>query len=71
MGREEALKKLGNTFPMKKAWDQARGYSKAQLLENLQRFADVGYLQVSGQAKDADALERALILCMPSRGLQR
>lgn len=71
MRREEALKKLGNTFPMKKAWDQARAYSKTQLLDNLQRFADVGYLQVSGQAKDADALERALILCMPSRGLQR
>lgn len=68
LGREEALRRLGNTFPMRKAYDGAKGYTQAQLLESLRRFADVGYLQVSGQAKDADALERALILCMPAKG---
>ncbi len=65
LGREETLKRLGNTYPMKKAYDGARRYSRAELLANLRRFADVGYLQVSGQQKDAEALERALILCMP------
>lgn len=65
LGREEALKRLGNTYPMKKAYEGARRYSRAQILANLRRFADVGYLQISGRQKDADALERALILCMP------
>ena len=67
LNREEALKRLGNTYPMKKAYEGARRYSRAELLANLRRFADVGYLQVSGQQKDAEALERALILCMPRR----
>ena len=63
--KEEALQRMGNTYPMKKAWDLAKRYSKKQLLENLRRFADIGYLQVTGQRKDALALEQALILCAP------
>ncbi len=65
MRREEVLRQLGNTYPMKKAYEGASRYTREQLLDNLRRFADVGYLQVTGQAKDADALERALILCPP------
>ncbi len=67
LGKDEALKRLGNTYPMKKAYEGALRYSRPELLQNLRRFADVGYLQVSGQQKDADALERALIRCMPKR----
>ena len=67
LNRDEALKRLGNTYPIKKAYDGAKRYSRSQLLSSLRRFADVGYLQVSGQQKDADSLERALILCMPNR----
>lgn len=67
LGRDAALRRLGNTYPMKKAFEGAYRYSKAQLLANLRRFADVGYLQISGQRKDAGALEQALILCMPEK----
>ncbi|MDR0840241.1 MAG: DNA polymerase III subunit delta [Christensenellaceae bacterium] len=66
--RDKALAHLGNTYPMRRSYDQAQHYSRAQLLENIARFANVGYLQVSGQQKDADALESALIRCMPKRG---
>lgn len=70
-GREEALRRMGNTYPMKKAWDGAKLYTKEALLQSLRRFADVGYLQVSGQRKDALSLEDALILCMPPSKLHR
>ncbi len=65
--RDKTLNRMGNTYPAKKAYGSALRYHRDEITGNLARFASVGYLQVSGQQTDADALECALILCMPAR----
>lgn len=65
LNREQALKLMGGGYPAKKACENARRYSRQEIVESLRRFADVAYLQVSGQQEAAATLEQALVRCMP------
>lgn len=67
LNRERVLAITGNSFPAKKAYEAALRYSRSELVDILRRFANVGYLQISGQQTDTAALEMALIQSMPKK----
>ena len=67
LNRDRVLAITGNSFPAKKAYEAALRYSRQELVEILRLFANVGYLQVSGQQTDTAALEMALIRSMPKK----
>lgn len=61
MDREAAAALGGNPFAAKQTVKKAQKCSEAQLLAALEAFADVGYQQIQGRAKDVDALMLALL----------
>ncbi|MBR2156263.1 MAG: hypothetical protein IJ941_04960, partial [Clostridia bacterium] len=67
LNRDRVLAITGSSFPAKKAYEAALRYSRQELVEILRLFANVGYLQVSGQQTDTAALEMALIRSMPKK----
>lgn len=67
LNRERVLAITGSSFPAKKAYEAALRYSREELTDILRRFANVGYLQISGQQTDTSALEMALIQSMPKK----
>lgn len=67
LNRDRVLAITGSSFPAKKAYEAALRYSRQELVEILRLFANVGYLQVSGQQTDTAALEMALIRSMPRK----
>lgn len=67
LNRDRVLAITGSSYPAKKAYEAALRYSREEIIANLRRFANVGYLQVSGQQSDAATLEIALIKSMPGK----
>lgn len=67
LNRDRVLAITGSSFPAKKAYEAALRYSYDEILAILRRFANVGYLQVSGQQSAAVSLEMALIYSMPGK----
>ena len=67
LNRDRVLAITGSSFPAKKAYEAALRYSRQELVDILRIFANVGYLQVSGQQTDTAALEMALIRSMPKK----
>jgi len=65
--KERVIQLTGGTYPAKKAYESALRYTRAEIVDSLRRFANVGYLKVSGQMDDAASFESALIRCMPKR----
>lgn len=65
--RDRVLAITGSSYPMKKAYEAALRYSRGEIVDILRRFANVGYLQVSGQQTDTAALEMALLRSMPRK----
>ena len=63
MEREAAAALGGNPYAAKQTVKKALRCSEKQLVEALGAFADVGYLQIQGRAKDADTLVLALLKC--------
>ena len=55
----------GSSYAAGKAYDGAKRYSEEKLVACIQRFCDVDYLQVTGQAEAGDMLEQALLRAMP------
>ena len=67
LNRDRVLALTGNSYPAKKAYEAALKYSRTEIIDIVRRFANVGYLQVSGQQADTASLEMALIRSMPKR----
>ncbi len=66
LDKNTAIKKLGDKpYVAKDAYESARRYSKEKLIENIIAFSEVGYKQISGQMKDKEALELAMLNCKP------
>ena len=51
----------GNAYAAKKSYEAAKRFSFCRLCQAVKSFADICYLQVSGQARDREALEKAII----------
>ena len=68
LDKKAAVAKLGGSaYAAGLAYEAAKRYTKEMLLSNIKAFSDVGYLQVTGQMKDRDALELAVLHCAPQR----
>ena len=66
MDKNAAAAKLGGSpYAAKSAYDAAKRYHKDALMRNIVAFTEVGYKQISGQMKDVDALEQAILHCAP------
>ncbi len=66
MDKNSAAAKIGGSpYAAKSAFDAAKRYSKQKLEKNILAFSDVGYQQISGQMKDVEALELAVLHCAP------
>lgn len=62
LSKQEAVRQLGGSpYAAGKAYDAAKRFSKEKLISAIRDFSDVSYLQVSGQGRDRDALEHALL----------
>lgn len=57
----------GSAYAAKSAYDAAKRYSKEALIKNITAFSEVGYKQLSGQMKDSEALEQAILHCAPDK----
>ncbi len=62
---EVAAKLDAKPFAAKSAYDAAKRYSVEKLEQNIISFSEVGYKQISGQMKDKEALELAVLNCVP------
>ena len=61
LSEQAAVRAMGGSpYAAKLAYRAAKRFEQGQLLNLLRDFSQVGYLQVSGQAKDRDALEQAI-----------
>lgn len=68
INKATAVQRMGGSpYSARKAYETAVSYSRSDIIQNIRRFANVGYLQVSGQQSVESALEEALIACMPKR----
>ena len=68
VNKANAVQRMGGSpYSARKAYETAVSYSRSDIIQNIRRFANVGYLQVSGQQSAESALEEALIACMPKR----
>lgn len=66
MDKNSAAAKIGGSpYAAKSAYDAAKRYTKESLMKNITAFSDVAYKQMSGQMKDRDALELAVLHCAP------
>ena len=67
LNRDGVLRRIGSSYPMKKAYEAALKYSRAEIIKNMRSFANVAYLKIAEQLPDDIVLENALIECMPAR----
>ncbi len=68
LDKKAVVAKLGGSaYAAGLSYEAAKRYSREMLLQNVKAFSDVGYLQVTGQRKDRDALEQAVLHCAPNR----
>ena len=73
MNRDAAARALGgNPYAAKKSVEAAQKFDTAELARATMAFLNVRYLQISGQQKDRESLELALLTHMPRpRGQKR
>jgi len=65
LSKDAVVKSLGgNPYAAKKAYESADRFSAEKLRQVVRDLSDVSYLQVSGQGKDVEALEQALLRLM-------
>lgn len=68
LDKKAVIAKLGGSaYAAGLSYEAAKRYSREMLLQNVNAFSDVGYLQVTGKMKDRDALEQAVLRCAPKR----
>ncbi|MDO5111274.1 MAG: DNA polymerase III subunit delta [Clostridia bacterium] len=68
LDKKTVVAKLGGSaYAAGLSYEAAKRYTKEMLIRNVKAFSDVGFLQVTGQMKDRDALEQAVLHCAPQR----